>query len=141
MNKFFALKPKKVKELLKTAKPVMTIFSAINNLKKKIAEKEKNLKKKKIAPEEIKKLKIELKEREKELKKMGEEKVAKGVKAINFLIHHNQNFVKYLAKGYSFFSGRVDLEELTSEGISSLPKAIEKFNLNIDSTFPTYSGI
>jgi DNA-directed RNA polymerase sigma subunit (sigma70/sigma32) len=140
MNNFFALKPEKVKELLRKAQPVMAIFSAINSLEKKIAEKKKNKKNKKAAAEEIKKLKVELKNKEGELKKMGKKKVIEGGKAIRFLLYHNQNFVKYLAKGYSSFSGKVDAEELTSEGISSLPKAIEKFDLNSESTLPTYSG-
>jgi DNA-directed RNA polymerase sigma subunit (sigma70/sigma32) len=140
MNKFFALKPNKTKELLKAAQPVMAIFSAINSLQKKIAEKEKRKNTKKTAPEEIKKLKAELKKKEKELEKMGKKKVIEGGKAIRFLLYHNQNFVKYLAKGYSSFNGKVDPEELSSEGISSLPKAIEKFDLNSESTLPTYSG-
>lgn len=141
MNKFLALKPKKVIELLKAAKPVMAIFSAINSLKKKITEKEKSIKNKKVAPEEIKELKIELKKKEKELEKMDEKKLVEGKKAIRFLLHYNQNFVKYLVRGYSSFGGKVDQEELTAEGISSLLKAIEKFDLNIKSNFSTYAGI
>src|SRR3954447_1481026 len=126
MNKFFTLKPNKAKELLKVAKPVMTVFSAISSLRKKIAEKEKNIKNKKNTLEEIKELKIELKKKEKELEKMGEKKVTEGSNAIRFILYYNQNFVKYLAKGY--YSGKVDLEELTFEGIASLPKAIEKYD-------------
>jgi DNA-directed RNA polymerase sigma subunit (sigma70/sigma32) len=140
MSKFFTLKPKKVRELLQVAKPVVTILSAISSLQKKIEEKQNNTKNKKAASEEIKKLKIELKKKEQELEKMGKEKVIEGSKAIRFLLYYNQNFVKYLAKGYSYYGGKIDPEELTSEGISSLPKAIEKFDLNNKSTFPTYSG-
>ena len=141
MNRFIALKPKKVTELLKAAKPVMTIFSAINNLKKKISEKEKSIKNKKTIQEEIKKLKIELKEKEQELEKMDKKKLVEGKKAIRFLLHYNQNFVKYLVRGYPSFGGKIDQEELTSEGISSLLKAIEKFNLDVKSNFSTYAGI
>jgi len=38
MNKFFTLKPKNEKELLKAAKPVLAILSSINSLQKKITE-------------------------------------------------------------------------------------------------------
>lgn len=140
MNKFFTLKPNKIKELVEAAKPVVTIFSAINSLEKKIHEKEKNTKIKKAASEDIKKLKIELKKKEKELKKMGKKKIIESGKAIRFLLHYNKHFVQYLAKGYSSFNRKIDPEELTSEGISSLPKAIEKYDPESGSTLPTYSG-
>ncbi|MEG7979315.1 MAG: hypothetical protein NY202_05530 [Mollicutes bacterium UO1] len=136
----FTLKPKKEKELLKAAKPVVAILSAIGSLQKEINEKEKGTKKKKALPGEIEKLKAELKKKEKELQKMGEEKVTEGKKAIRFLLHYNQNLVKYIVKGYSSFGGKVDHEELTAEGISSLPKAIEKFDLNSKNRFATYAG-
>jgi len=139
MNKFFALKPEKVKELLKAAKPAVAIALAISSLQKKISEKEKNPKNKKTALEEIKKLKIELKKKEKELQKIGKKKVTKGSKAARLILYHNRHFVQYLAKGYSF-RGKVDPEELTSEGISSLPKAIEKFDMNSKIALHTYSG-
>ncbi|CAG8720571.1 12833_t:CDS:2, partial [Ambispora leptoticha] len=87
-------------------------------------------KSKQKTPEEIEELKNELKKKEKELQKLGEKKVNEGKKAIRFLLHYNQNLVKYIVKGYSSFGGKVDPEELTAEGISSLPKAIEKFDLN-----------
>ncbi|CAI2173567.1 603_t:CDS:2 [Funneliformis geosporum] len=99
MSKFFSLKPNKIKELVEAAKPV-----------------------------DIKKLKTELKKKKKELEKMGKKKVIENSKAIRFLMDYNKNFVKYLAKGYSSFNKKIDPEELVSEGISSLPKAIEKFN-------------
>jgi DNA-directed RNA polymerase sigma subunit (sigma70/sigma32) len=140
MSKFFALKPNEVKKLLKEAKPVVTIFSAISSLQKKIAEKEKNIKSKKAVSEEVKKLKTELKEKEQELEKLGKKKVIEGGKALRVLLDCNKNFVKYLAKGYSYFGGKIDPEELTSEGISSLPKAIEKYDMNSGSTLQTYSG-
>ncbi|CAI2173074.1 5280_t:CDS:2 [Funneliformis geosporum] len=140
MSKFFSLKPNKVKELVEAAKPVVTIFSAIISLEKKIEEKERNIKNKKIVAEDIKKLKTELKKKKKELEKMGKKKVIENSKAIRFLMDYNKNFVKYLAKGYSSFNKKIDPEELVSEGISSLPKAIEKFNPDCGSTLPTYSG-
>src|SRR6185503_18050808 len=50
MNKTFTLKPKKEKELLKAAKPIVEILSAINSLQKKIAEiKNKKIPKKNIS--------------------------------------------------------------------------------------------
>src|SRR2546428_93060 len=102
MSKIFTLKPKKEKELLQAAKPVVTIFSEISKLQKEITEKEKGTKKKKVLPGEIEKLKSELKKKEKELEKVGEKKVTEGKKAIRFLLHYNQNLVKYIVKGYSF---------------------------------------
>ena len=140
MNKFFTLKSKNEKELLKAAKPVVAIFSAISSLQKQIGEKEKKIKRKGKSVEEIEKLKAELKKKEKELQKLGEEKVNEGKKAIRFLLHYNQNLVKYIVKGYSSFGGKVDPEELTAEGISSLPKAIEKFDLSSKNRFATYAG-
>ena len=140
MNKLFTLKPKKEKELLKAAKPVVTIFSAISSLQKEISEKEQKIKNKRVSPGEIEKLKSELKKKEKELEKMSKEKINEGKKAIRFLLHYNQNLVKYIVKGYSSFNRKIDHEELTAEGISSLPKAIEKFDLNSKNRFATYAG-
>jgi RNA polymerase sigma factor (sigma-70 family) len=140
MSKIFTIKPKETKKLLKAAKPVITIFSAIGNLQKKIVEKEKSIKSGKAGLEEVKELKTELKNKEKEIKKMGKKKIAEGSEAIRFLLYHNQNFVKYLARGYHSFGGRIDLDELASEGITSLLKAIEKFDLNSENAFPTYAG-
>src|SRR3954453_22924367 len=59
--------------------------------------------------------------------------------AVKLLIFHNQNLVKYIARGYSLFSG-IDYEDLVSTGIESLPKAIEKFDLNTPNRFATYCG-
>ena len=75
MSRFFTIKPKETKKLLEAAKPVITVFSAISNLQKKIAEKEKNIKSGKAKPEEIKELKTELKKTEQEFKKMGKKKI------------------------------------------------------------------
>ncbi|CAI2194128.1 3827_t:CDS:2, partial [Funneliformis geosporum] len=127
---FLIAKISSLVELVEAAKPVVTIFSAINSLEKKIKEKERNIKNKKAVAEDIKKLKIELKKKEKELKKMGEKKVIEGGKATRFLLHYNKHFVQYLAKGYSSFNRKIDPEELVSEGISSLPKAIENQFIN-----------
>ncbi|WNE41254.1 MAG: RNA polymerase sigma factor RpoS [Mycoplasmataceae bacterium] len=138
MNKF-SLKPKQEKELLKLAQPVVTIFSAINSLQKEIREKERKLKMGKVTPEDIKKLKSELKKKESELKEMGKEKINAGKEATRFLIDYNQNLVKYIVKGYAK-RGKIDHDELIAEGISSLPKAIEKFDLNSKNRFATYGG-
>jgi len=140
MNKITPLTAKEERELLKAAKPVITIFLAINNLQKEIAEKENNTKNKQIAPGEIEKLKNELKKKKKELEKMGEEKVAKGKKAIRFLLYYNQHLVEYLANGYYSGGRKVDREELKAEGTSSLIKAVEKFDLSSKNKFSTYAG-
>jgi len=84
--------------------------------------------------EYLKKAKIAL-----ELIKKKEKPPIDQLKAIQILINRNQNLVKYLARGYSLFSG-VDYEDLVSTGIESLPKAIEKFDLNIKGRFATYAG-
>jgi RNA polymerase sigma factor (sigma-70 family) len=140
MNRFFTIKPKETRRLLKAAKPVITVFSAISNLQKKIAEKEKIIKSGKAKPEEIKELKTELKKKEKEIKKMGKKQIAEGSEAIRFLIYRNQNFVKYLARGYHSYGGKIDPDELASEGMTSLLKAIEKFDMNSVGTLQTYAG-
>lgn len=140
MNKRFTLTLEKERELLRVAKPVVTIFLAISSLQKGISEKEKKIKNKRTVPGEIEKLKAELKEKQKELEKMGEKKVTEGKNAIRFLIFYNQNLVKYLSKGYSFYWKEGDYEELINEGISSLPKAIEKFDMNSKGKLCTYAN-
>jgi DNA-directed RNA polymerase sigma subunit (sigma70/sigma32) len=102
--------------------------------------KEEVEKRKQASLEEIEKLQIKLQEKEKELQKLGEKKVNEGKKAIRFLLHYNQNLVKYIVNGYPSFGGRIDPDELTAEGISSLPKAIEKFDLKSKNRFATYAG-
>jgi RNA polymerase sigma factor (sigma-70 family) len=139
MNKNFSLKPKKEKELLKLAQPVVTIFSAIHSLQKEIVEKERKMKMGKVSPKDIEKLKDDLKKKESELKKMGAAKIHAGKEATRFLIDYNQNLVKYIVKGYAK-RGKIDHDELIAEGISSLPKAIEKFDLNSKNRFATYGG-
>ncbi|MDR1670225.1 MAG: sigma-70 family RNA polymerase sigma factor [Spiroplasmataceae bacterium] len=139
MNKNFSLKPKKEKELLKLAQPVVRIFLAINSLQKQISEKEQKLKLGKVTPEDIKKLKDELKKKETELKKMGPEKINAGKEAARFLIDYNQNLVKYIAKGYSK-RRQIDQSELIAEGIAAAPKAIEKYDLESKNRFATYYG-
>lgn len=75
-----------------------------------------------------------------ELMNKNEKKISpRSLKAVQLLIFYNQNLVKYIARGYSLFSG-VDYEDLVSAGIESLPKAIEKFDLNVQSRFATYAG-
>lgn len=139
MNKNFSLKPKKEKELLKLAQPVVTIFLAINSLQRQISEKEQKLKLRKTTPEDIKKLKDELKKKEAELKKMGTGKINDGKEATRILIEVNQNLVKYIAKGYSK-RGKIDQNELISEGIAAIPKAIEKYDLESKNRLATYLG-
>jgi RNA polymerase sigma factor (sigma-70 family) len=74
-----------------------------------------------------------------ELNKNGEKVPPRLLNAVKLLIFHNQNLVKYIARGYSLFSG-VDYDDLVSAGIESLPKAIEKFNLDSEWRFATYAG-
>src|SRR5436190_414988 len=77
-----------------------------------------------------------------ELEKMDQEKITKGWKAVRFLIDYNRHLVEYIAKGYYYYfgGGKISHEELISEGISSLPKAIEKFDLNSKNQFCTYAN-
>jgi len=101
MNKFLSLKANKEKELLRAAQPVVTIILAINNLEKKIAEKEKTRKvKSETAKDELKKLKSEKKKKNQQLAEMDQEKFQEGINAIRFLLEHNKNLVRYIARGY-----------------------------------------
>ncbi|RHZ36588.1 sigma-70 family RNA polymerase sigma factor [endosymbiont GvMRE of Glomus versiforme] len=50
-------------------------------------------------------------------------------KAIRLLIYYNQSFVKYMVKGYHYPQGEINADELTAEGVISLPKAINDFDL------------
>ena len=73
------------------------------------------------------------------LSKEGKKVPPRLLNAVRLLVFHNQNLVKYIARGYSFFSG-VDHDDLVSVGIESLPKAIEKFDTSVPSRFATYAG-
>jgi len=73
------------------------------------------------------------------LSKEGKKVSPRLLNAVRLLVFHNQNLVKYIARGYSFFSG-VDHDDLVSVGIESLPKAIEKFDTSVPSRFATYAG-
>jgi RNA polymerase sigma factor (sigma-70 family) len=64
---------------------------------------------------------------------------ADSLRAIRLLIDKNLNLVKYLARGYSLFSG-VDHADLVAAGIKSLPQAIKKFDLETGGRFATYAG-
>ncbi|RHZ35698.1 sigma-70 family RNA polymerase sigma factor [endosymbiont GvMRE of Glomus versiforme] len=82
-------------------------------------------------------------EKEKELLKIAKEGNEEEKKnAIRQLIFHNWNLVKYIVRGRSYFriKGSIDYEDLIAEGIKSLPKAIEKFDLNSKNLFATYGG-
>lgn len=142
MKKVFNLKPEKEKELLRAAKPIVTIFSAITRLKKEISEKERKAKNRRVVLEKIVELKSELKKKEQELAKMDKEKIMAGQKALRFLLDYNRHLVEYIAKGYHYYLGKekISQEELVAEGVSSLPKAIEKFDLNSKNQFCTYAN-
>jgi DNA-directed RNA polymerase sigma subunit (sigma70/sigma32) len=59
--------------------------------------------------------------------------------AIRLMLYYNHNFVKYMERRY-YYSGRIDQEDLTTEGIFSLLRAIEKFDPRSKNRFATYSG-
>ncbi|CFW92896.1 Putative RNA polymerase sigma factor rpoD [endosymbiont DhMRE of Dentiscutata heterogama] len=141
MNKFHPLEANEEKELLRDAQPVVKIILAIISLEKKIAEKEKVRKvKSEKDQDELKKLKSELEKKNQELAEIDQEKLQKGINAIRSLLDRNQNIVKYIARGYSSLKGWVGSEELNSEGVLSLLKAMEKFDLNTKFRFATYAG-
>ena len=91
-----------------------------------------------LGAKEEKKLLIMAKEALK-LSKEGKKVPPRLLNAVRLLVFHNQNLVKYIARGYSLFSG-VDHDDLVSAGIESLPKAIEKFDTSVPSRFATYAG-
>ena len=82
---------------------------------------------------------LELAKKALELNKKEQKVPRHLLKAVQILILRNQNLVKYLARGYSLFLG-IDYEDLVSAGIESLPKAIDKFDLNQEGRFATYAG-
>ena len=50
--------------------------------------------------------------------------------ATRLLVYYNQSFVKYMVKGYHHYpQGEVSPDELTAEGVMSLPRAIHGFDL------------
>ncbi|RHZ37327.1 DnaJ domain-containing protein [endosymbiont GvMRE of Glomus versiforme] len=49
--------------------------------------------------------------------------------ATRLLVYYNQSFVKYMVKGYHYPQGEINADELTAEGVISLPKAIKDFDL------------
>lgn len=55
------------------------------------------------------------------------------------IINANINLVKYMITRYFSYT-KLDYEELLSEGIRSLPKAIEKFDINSKNRFAVYAG-
>ncbi|CAG8466403.1 4043_t:CDS:2 [Paraglomus brasilianum] len=97
MNKITPLTAKEERELLKAAKPVITIFLAINNLQKEIAEKENNTKNKQIAPGEIEKLKSGRKVDREELKAEGTSSLIKAVE--KFDLNSKNKFSTYAGSG------------------------------------------
>ncbi|KLL02241.1 MAG: RNA polymerase sigma 32 subunit [Mycoplasmataceae bacterium RC_NB112A] len=60
-------------------------------------------------------------------------------KATRLLLCYSRNFVKYIERGYYYF-GKVDTEDLTTEGVFSLLKAIEKFKPTSENRLSTFSG-
>lgn len=137
---FTKLTHQQERELLKVAKPIATLFLEIDRLKKEITKKRKSAKNSTEATlTKIKELNKQLKNSKKELAKTDKQQLQKGKKAINALIHYNQNLIKYIARGYSF-SRKIDPEELVSEGVASIPKAIEKFNLDSSFGFSAYAN-
>lgn len=63
--------------------------------------------------------------------------------ALKSLIYHNLNLVKHIVKGFwSYYGeqGEDNREELLSEGVMAIPKAVEKFDINSKNRFATYAG-
>ncbi|CAJ0916980.1 162_t:CDS:2 [Entrophospora sp. SA101] len=50
-------------------------------------------------------------------------------RAARLLVYYNQSFVKYVVKGFHYPQGEINSDELTAEGIISLPQAIKDFDL------------
>lgn len=59
--------------------------------------------------------------------------------AIRLLLCYNYSFVKYIERGY-YYLGKTDHEDLTTEGILSLLRSIEKFDPSYGRRLSTYSG-
>ncbi|CAI2181433.1 17460_t:CDS:1 [Funneliformis geosporum] len=79
-------------------------------------------------------------EQERKLLKIAKEGEGKAkINAIRLLVYYNQKIVKYIAKGYHSLKGKFEHDDLISEGVSSLPKAIEKFDMNVKYRFSTYA--
>lgn len=78
-------------------------------------------------------------EERKLLKLAKEGKKRERERAIHLLLSHNANLVKYLAKSYSV-GPNYDRKDLEAEGMISLVKAIEKFDLSSKNSFSTYAG-
>lgn len=76
-----------------------------------------------------------------EKEKWGEikETCQKIEKAVHLLLRHSHSFVKYLERGY-YYSGKIDHEDLTTEGVLSLLRAVEKFDPSYNRRLSTYSG-
>ena len=55
------------------------------------------------------------------------------------IINANINLVKYMITRYFSYT-KLDYDELLSEGVRSLPKAIEKFDINSNNRFAVYAG-
>lgn len=69
-------------------------------------------------------------------------KTAKGAskkKIERQIINANINLVKYMITRYFSYT-KLDYDELLSEGVRSLPKAIEKFDINSKNRFAVYAG-
>lgn len=63
--------------------------------------------------------------------------------ALKSLIYHNLNLVKHIVKGFWTYygeQGEDNREELLSEGVMAIPKAVEKFDINSKNRFATYAG-
>jgi RNA polymerase sigma factor (sigma-70 family) len=77
---------------------------------------------------------------ERKLLKIAKEGQGKAkANAIRLLVWYNQKIIKYIARGYSSFGGKIEYDDLVQEGISSIPKAIEKFDTKFKCRFSTYA--
>ncbi|CAJ0926602.1 21591_t:CDS:2 [Entrophospora sp. SA101] len=91
-------------------------------------------------PDEICRIKIiSAKEERKLLISAKKGKGAEQENAIRSIVYYNLNLVNYIVKRYFSFAG-LSPDDLVAEGVRSLPKAIEKFDLANQNRFAVYAG-
>ena len=62
-------------------------------------------------------------------------------RAARLLVYYNQSFVKYMVKGFHYPQGEISSDELTAEGVISLPQAIKDFDLaKSENRLASYAG-
>ncbi|CAH1763992.1 1020_t:CDS:10 [Entrophospora sp. SA101] len=90
----------------------------------------------------IEKVRIKIISAKEERKLLISAKKGKGAEqenAIRSIVYYNLNLVNYIVKRYFSFAG-LSPDDLVAEGVRSLPKAIEKFDLANQNRFAVYAG-